>query len=154
SGGGQLNDSGSHLLDIILWITGLAVTEVFAFINHRGAPVDINSAISLRFDNGSEGNVSVVGDARAWWEDLTLWGENGAFFYRNGRLFEQMGDAQAREVTDLPHFSNPDQNFIYAILGKEEPQAPGICGLRVIELTEAAWRSGSTGAPARVERAP
>ena len=28
SGGGQLNDSGSHLLDIVLWMTGLEVVEV------------------------------------------------------------------------------------------------------------------------------
>jgi len=32
SGGGQLNDSGSHLLDILLWMTGLEVEEVQALM--------------------------------------------------------------------------------------------------------------------------
>ncbi|MFH1566470.1 MAG: Gfo/Idh/MocA family oxidoreductase, partial [Gemmatimonadota bacterium] len=32
SGGGQLNDSGSHLIDIILWMTGLEPAEVQAYM--------------------------------------------------------------------------------------------------------------------------
>lgn len=153
SGGGQLNDSGSHLLDIILWVTGQGVSEVFAFIDNRGAPVDINSAISVRFDNGAEGTFSVVGDSRCgWWEDITFWAEDATFFYRNGKLFEQLGDAGPKEVTELPDYSDPDRNFVYGILGKEEIQVPAVCGLRVIELTEAAWRSAECGAPVKVER--
>ena len=42
---------------------------------------------------------------------------------------------------------SPDHNFIEAILGRAEVLAPSICGLRTIELTEAAWRSGQTGQP-------
>ncbi|MEO2005795.1 MAG: Gfo/Idh/MocA family oxidoreductase, partial [Candidatus Poribacteria bacterium] len=36
SGGGQLNDSGSHVVDILLWITDLEAEEVFAFVDNRG----------------------------------------------------------------------------------------------------------------------
>ena len=44
-----------------------------------------------------------------------------------------------------------DQNFIDAILGRAEVVAPFECGLRVIELTEAAWKSSEQGgAPVRV----
>ena len=49
SGGGQLNDSGSHLLDIVLWMTGLAVEEVQAWMDSFDTEVDVNSAMSLRF---------------------------------------------------------------------------------------------------------
>ena len=153
SGGGQLNDSGSHLLDIILWVSGMGVSDVFAYIDNCGAAVDINSAISVRFDNGAQGSFSVVGHSKCgWWEDITFWGEEGTFFYRNGKLFEQLGDKGPAEVTKLPDFSNPDQNFIRSILGKETMQVPPTCGLRVIELTEAAWRSAEKGAPVKVER--
>ena len=55
SGGGQINDSGSHLLDILLWMTGLTVAEVAAFMDNSETPVDINSAISIRFTNGAHG---------------------------------------------------------------------------------------------------
>ncbi|HID94915.1 MAG TPA: Gfo/Idh/MocA family oxidoreductase [Candidatus Latescibacteria bacterium] len=147
SGGGQLNDSGSHLLDIILWTTGLSVKEVQAFIDNRGTKVDINSALSLRFNNGAQGSISVVGDAPVgFWEDLTIWGTDGMIFYRNGELMHKRYTGEMLKVMGLPSSNmNPDRNFINAILGKEEVQSPASCGLRVIELTETAWRSAKTG---------
>ena len=151
SGGGQLNDSGSHLLDIILWTTGLGVSEVSAYIDNLDTRVDINSALSLKFNNGAQGNISVVGNAPTWWEDLTLWGSEGTIFSRNGKLFHQPPKGEMFEPTDLPDGpANPDANFIYSILGKEEVQSPPIVGLRVIELTEAAWKSAEIGGPVKV----
>lgn len=142
SGGGQLNDSGSHLLDIILWITGMSVETVAAFIDNCGTPVDINSALSIRFRGGAQGNISIVGDATDWHEDVTIWCERGILFMRNGRL--QVADAAGRYSFDqMRGGSTPDRNFVAAIRGDEEVQSPFECGLRVIELTEAAWRSGA-----------
>ena len=46
----------------------------------------------------------------------------------------------------------PDDNFIAAIRGREEIQALPQQGLRVIQLTEAAWRSADSGAKAEVLR--
>lgn len=151
SGGGQLNDSGSHLLDIILWVTGLAVDEVHAYIDNCGTPVDINSALSLKFKSGAQGTVSVVGDAPCWWEDFTIWGENGVLFYRNGKLTHCDSKRNMIEPEDTTDYGNPDKNLIDAILGRDVVWAPPVCGLRVIELTEAAWRSGELGKPVKVE---
>ncbi len=47
SGRGQLNDSGSHLPDIIFWMTDLGVSEVSAFCDDLGTPVDINTLVSM-----------------------------------------------------------------------------------------------------------
>ncbi|MBO3803151.1 MAG: Gfo/Idh/MocA family oxidoreductase, partial [Candidatus Brockarchaeota archaeon] len=147
SGGGQLNDSGSHLLDIILWTTGLRAVEVFAYVDNLGSRVDINSALAVKFDNGAEANVSVVGNSPTWWEDITFLGEKGAIFYRNGRLQRlEAGGEGFLEPTKLPQGSNPDRNFVRAILGIEPVESPPECGLRVAELTEAAWRSAESGA--------
>lgn len=150
SGGGQLNDSGSHLLDIILWVTGLAVDSVSAYIDNCGTPVDINSALSMRFKGGAQGNISIVGDATDWHEDVTIWCEKGFFLMRNGRL--QVCDPSGRYSFDnMRGGSFPDRNFIDAIRGRDDVQSPFECGLRVIELTEAAWRSGErNGAPVTV----
>lgn len=145
SGGGQLNDSGSHLIDIILWTTGLSVEQVFGYLDNCGTPVDINSALTLRFTNGAQGTVSVVGDALCWYEDFTIWGEKGVLFYRNGRLTHCNPDGQICEPSELPEGGNPDQNLIDAILGRDKVWAPPECGLRVIELTEAAWKSAEFG---------
>ena len=153
SGGGQLNDSGSHLLDIILWMTGLEVAEVQAYMENFASEVDINSALSLRFKNGAMGNVSVVGDSPVggMWEDITIWGSKAAVYMRNGEIsYKVANDNKTFQPSGLPGATTPDRNFIDAILGLDDVQVPPVCGLRVIELTEAAWESARTGAPARV----
>lgn len=151
SGGGQLNDSGSHLMDILMWTSGLTVDSVSAYIDNRGTPVDINSALSMRFKNGAQGTVSVVGDSVCGWhEDFTIWGTKGVLFNRNGKIMYCNEKGEMSEPTDLPEGSNPDRNFIDVILGKDINWVPPTCGLRVIEVTEAAWRSAEVGGPVNV----
>jgi len=146
SGGGQLNDSGSHLLDIILWTTGSRAIEVFAYVDKLGSEVDIDSALAAELSNGAKVSISVVGHSPTWWEDMTYWGERGAMFLRNGRLqYISAGSQGFLEPTKLPAGSNPDRNFVRAILGLEAVESPPTCGLRVAELTEAAWKSAETG---------
>lgn len=155
SGGGQLNDSGSHLLDIILWMTGLQVEQVQAYIENFESEVDINSALSVRFRNGAMGNFSVVGNSpvRGMWEDITIWGSKGSVYLRQGKLtVKAAGDNEAYEPAGLPGGSSPDRNFVDAVLGRDEVQVPPTCGLRVIELTEAAWESARKGRPVKVKQ--
>jgi predicted dehydrogenase len=151
SGGGQLNDSGSHLIDIILWTTGLGASEVTGYIDNLGTAVDINSALSIKFGNRAQGSVSIVGNAPTFWEDLTFLGSEGAIFQRNGKLSHLPQNGKMFEPTQLPGGpANADANFINAILGREEVESPPECALRVIELTEAAWKSAETGHPVKV----
>lgn len=148
SGGGQLNDSGSHLLDVILWTSGLTAESVYAFVDNRETPVDINSAVSMKFTNGAQGTISVVADTTCgWYEDFTIWGSKGVIFFRNGRVLYCNEAGEMSEPTDLPEGGNVDQGFCDVILGREKNWVPAECGLRVIELTEAAWKSGETGEP-------
>lgn len=147
SGGGQLNDSGSHLLDIVLWMIDQTPKEVSARMEFFDAEVDINTSMSVVFENGAIANFSVVGNGPGpgMWEDITIWGQKGAIYSRNGKLTCKYGGDPV-EVTDLPsRFTSPDQNFIDAILGRDEIQVPASCGLRVIQLTEAAWESAENG---------
>lgn len=146
SGGGQLNDSGSHLVDIVLWVTGLVPKEVSAFMENFTVEVDINATVSVRFTNGALGNFSIMGDCPGWWEDVTILGKEGALFLRNGKLTERLrnfNDGKDYQPTaeEMPKDTNPDRNFIDSILGKDTPRVPAECGLRVIELTEGAWES-------------
>ena len=146
SGGGQINDSGSHLLDIILWTTGLAPDKVSAFMDNRGTPVDINSAVSIKFTSGAQGSISIVGDSMGWYEDITIWCDKGSFYIRNQSTFHMQGadgEIISPDLADLPEGTDVDTNWINAIQGREEIAAPPICGLRTIELTEAAWKSAA-----------
>ena len=154
SGGGQLNDSGSHLLDIALWMTGLEVAEVQAYMEYFDSEVDINSALSLRFGNGALGTIAVVGNSptSGIWEDITIWGTKAVVYMRQGQIFyKTQYSNEVYEVNNLPGSTTPDQNFIDAILGRDQVQVPPECGLRVIELTEAAWASAASGQPVKVK---
>ncbi len=152
SGGGQLNDSGSHLLDIILWVTDSQPAEVFSYMDKAGTKVDIFSALSVKFDSGALCNISIIGDSVAWREDITIWCEKGILFNRGGQVVLQCPDEKVVPAKQMPAGSDPDTNFVNAILGREEVEAPAECGLRVIQLTAAAWKSGRTGRPEAVVR--
>lgn len=153
SGGGQLNDSGSHLLDIILWMTDLQPAEVFAYQDNLEAEVDILTGMSVKFDGGAICNVSVVGNSVNWLEDITIWGDNTTLAIRGNEIWRWADEK--REVvpeSDLEPASDPDTNFINALRGKEKIQATPEDFLKVIQLSEAAWASAASGQPAAVTR--
>ena len=149
SGGGQINDTGSHFIDVLIWIGG-PVAQVHAFMDNRGTEVDINSAVAFRFESGALGTFSVIGDTHSWWEDWTVSGEHGTIYLRNGRLFKAVLGQGVREVpaAELPAApGNMDQAFVDAVRGRAEVAVPATIGLGVIQLTEAAWRSAREGRP-------
>ena len=154
SGGGQLNDSGSHLMDMLMWTTSLQAEEVSARMENFGTEVDINAALNVKFTSGALGTVSVIGNAPCWHEDFTIYGSEGALYNRNGKISYQQGFNQP--IVDVVHtrdWMDPDKNFVGAILGQCENGCPPEIGLRVIEITEAAWRSNDkNGQPVKVER--
>ncbi len=153
--GGQLNDSGSHLLDIVLWTTGLEPEEVRAVIDNRGAQVDIDTVLSVRFKGGALGSFNIVGSsALRWWEDVSVHGDQGTVLYRNGAIWVQR--TGERSVTplaaeQLPVGSTASADFVNFLLGRiDAPAAPAGAGLRIARLTEATWKSAETGQPVRL----
>ncbi len=152
SGGGQLNDSGSHLVDILLWSTGVKAASVSAITENYGTEVDIDTAATIKFENGALGSLTVIGSATGWHEDITIQCENEAYYMRQGKLTVKETAGPIWEAVDLPGNTTPDQNFIHSILGKVPCESPFECGLEVIRLTEAAWESAANGgAPSAVK---
>ncbi|MFC0334649.1 Gfo/Idh/MocA family protein [Paenibacillus sepulcri] len=148
--GGQLNDSGSHLLDVVLWVTGLEPESVSAVIENHGREVDIDSAVTVRFKGGAIATFNVVGSASiSWHEDVSIHGDKGSVLYRNNKiLVAREGEKSLTEVSveELPASSDPDIDFVDLVLGRvSEAAAPSSCGLRIARLTEAAWKSAANG---------
>jgi predicted dehydrogenase len=75
-------------------------------------------------------------------------GEAATLTYRDGHLTILSPDSEEMEIGPLPPASNPDENFVRAIQGREEPACSIEDGLRVLELTEAAWESAREHRPA------
>ncbi|HAU38200.1 MAG TPA: hypothetical protein DCX07_10865 [Phycisphaerales bacterium] len=162
SGGGQLNDSASHVVDVINWLVPEPVTEVSAMIENRGAAVDIDSVVCFRTAGGTLGSLTVLGSAqhRGMCEDWTLSGNAGRSLFlrtdgaptivRATTQFQQ----ELQEVADFGDCaaSDPDNHFIDVILGKAENESPPENFLPTIRFTQACWKSAAEGGkPVRLE---
>lgn len=148
SGGGQLNDSGSHLIDILLWTTAQEAETVSAFCENYGAEVDIDTSASIRFRSGALGSLTVAGSATGWHEDITIFCTIESFYMRQGKLTIKDADGRVFDAIHLPGESTPDKNFFDAVRGAAECESPFECGLAVIRLTEATWESAAAGGAA------
>lgn len=153
SGGGMLIDSGSHLLDQVLWMTGLKPVEAFALLDRLEIEVDTFVAMVARLENGAIVEFVVSGHSPAFRYDVAIWGTEGSIYCtdREARVERFGGLVERPSEAELPPPSNPDRNFIGAILGREEVRSPGEWALLTVALTEAAYRSAEEGKPVRVE---
>ena len=132
----MLMDSGSHMVDVLLWTTDLTPAKVKSVVHRHGAPVEIDSFTSIRFAEGPVAGLNVVGFAQGWHETYMFCGEQGAIHYDNGRItVRKLG--QEPVVPELPaRTSNQDKSFVDAIQGRHEVLVPGEFALKVVKLTE------------------
>lgn len=152
SGGGMLIDSGSHLLDQVLWMTGLKPVEVFALLDRLEIEVDTFVAMVARLENGAIVEFIVSGHSPGFRYDVAIWGTEGSVFCADQRAMVEKfdGSTESPSEAELPPPSNPDRNFILAILGREQVMSSGEQALLAVALTEAAYKSAEKGEPVRV----
>jgi predicted dehydrogenase len=151
SGGGHFMDTGSHINDMMLWISGLEPKRVQAFISNEGNLVDVNTSLTVEFTNGAVACMSYTSLAPEWREEFRFYGPDGMIRIGKG---EPLLLCQHNRDQVLPrpagNGQRPADNFLAAIRGEAEVQAPPICGLRVAQLTEAAYASAASGKPHHV----
>ncbi|MGP4039773.1 Gfo/Idh/MocA family protein [Gracilibacillus sp. D59] len=141
SGGGFLMDSGSHIIDVLLWASGLTPVEVTTQLSKQGAPVEIDTFTSIRFKEGAIAGLNLVGYSPVWYETYVFCGEDGAIFYENDKITLQLSGKEPI-VPELPkQTTNQDKSFIDAILGKHEVQVPGEFALKVVQFSEMVYES-------------
>lgn len=163
SGGGQLYDSGSHLLDTLLWTTGSVPVSVAALMDNRDHDVDVNSALALHLERDGRpitASLVVTGDGvqdPATYEGLVIWGTDGRLTYNEtGLTITERGG----EPTDVPVDDSVDfkellrrklSDFVEAVRGEHPPTVPGSFGLTVVALTEAAYEATETQSVVQVD---
>jgi predicted dehydrogenase len=152
SGGGQMYDSGAHLFNSLVWLVEQPVGEVLAFTDNVGTPVDINGTANIRFSNGVLATITIVGNCPNSSAGMYLSftegrvevdGWSGTWI----KVFNRDG-----EVKDLPiqgKAEMPNDNFINAILGRDEPMTSPQNGINQSELMDAIYESARSGALAR-----
>jgi len=152
SGGGHFMDTGSHIVDMMLWVSGLEPERVYAEIDNHGTLVDVITALSLRFTNGARGVFAATSlSAEPWREELSFYGTEGVLNIRSEGLSYQTKTGDKIYPRTEGRNTRPIENFIATIRGEvPHPQAPPMYGLRVAQVTEAAYKSANSGQPERV----
>lgn len=141
SGGGFLMDSGSHIIDVLLWTTGLTPIKIQSQLSQQGTPVEIDTFTSILFEEGVIAGLNLLGSSPVWHETYVFCGEEGAIFYDNGKItLHHLG--QEPIIPVLPkQTTDQDKSFIDAILGKHEVKVPGEFALKVIKFSERVYEA-------------
>ena len=155
SGGGQPNDSGSHLQDIFLWMTGLLPAQVHGttdtkFEDESGnlVPkfVEINSDSDVTLSNGAQGTITILGNTRVGFEEwVILEGDEGTIEIKGGIRFIPNGcesePLEYERPEGYPH-SKVDQ-LVGLVKGAYDTNyTSGINGIRTSLLTNAILEAG------------
>ncbi|WP_435346351.1 Gfo/Idh/MocA family protein [Haloarchaeobius sp. HRN-SO-5] len=156
SGGGQLYDSGSHLLDALLWTTESRPATVMAEMEFDSPGLDVNSSLSIRLESDGDpilASVAISGDGVEMdiAEGYFYWGTGGRLSYVDGviEVTETNAVTYTTELTQGTDFETLDraklENFVESVRGDVEPAVPGEVGLQVTGVTEAAYTSAEEG---------
>lgn len=150
SGGGQAYDSGAHLLNSLIWTLEESPAEVYAMIDRKGQPVDINSALVARFGSGVLATIVISGNcpASASGMEFIFAGGRVSIDGWTGRWMRAYdGDGEIDELSCTGEASPTALNFLAAILGTEEPATGPTDGVRHSELMDALYESARIGRP-------
>ena len=159
SGGGQLNDSGSHLVDLVLHLLDRAPTRVAASQQYFTLEVDVNSAIMAEFEGGAIATIAIGGNVHGGGTDLTIAGSEGTLHYRTVGQgprqpwveWRRADQAEPLTLPTPPPATSPDHHFVDVIRGRAAlAGATAEDGRRVVQLSAAVWRAAETGAAAAV----
>ncbi len=159
SGGGQLYDSGSHVLNAILWLMNEPVAEVGCFINNCSTPVDINGVAILRFASGAMASLAIGGNSVGW--DVRVMLQTDVMSIHtdpHGAFLEIKGNDEFRyphiPTDPTPAAFTPHRNFINAILGREELQLTPRHGVVLSTIMDALYDAAKRNAIVKAAAVP
>ncbi len=149
SGGGFLHDTGTHLVQAMLYLHPAEPVQVFARIDDLDCPVDINAALQIRFRDDTTASLMFNGNAPGRCH-MQLNAEGGGVAFSSLHGHDALAwDAQGRDIP-LPAFERSirhEHNFLAAIRTGQPVRSGWRDGLRVCALIEAAYASAHSGKP-------
>ena len=161
SGGGQAIVQITHSAALLLFMTGLVLVDVFAFMENRDLRVDLVDALAVRFEGGCIGTIGSTGSTVRTQEELLeyrLYGTEGHILLDLAAsdlcLFRADGSTErnpvgraagARSYAGAYPEDAPVNNLVDIVLGRDGNHSPPELGAAVVGLLEAAYESARTG---------
>ena len=153
SGGGAVIDHTVHVMDLLRWMTGLEITEVYAEIDTRLYDIPCEDIGLLSFTLGDK----IFGTHDASWsrsKSYSIWGDVTMRFIGSEGILEVDGFPQALHIYDnnadrrhdtLSGGDNADaeliKDFLKSIKKDALPSISGEDGLRALEVALLAYKS-------------
>ncbi len=165
SGGGAVIDHTVHVIDVLRWLWGAEVTEVYAEIGdsllHPGLGIDDAGLLSFQLSNGVFGTLDTSWSrpkSYPTWGDVKIevLGERGlvrvdAFNQTVAVSSDKIGKTQW-----VGWGANIDPGLVADFVGMiredREPSITGYDGLKALEVALAAYESARTGKPVSINR--
>lgn len=154
--GGQLADSGSHLISaVVTSLSGLPGT-VTAHVANRGTEVPVDATLLLEYEEGPLVSLAIAGDTNAATTRLTFLGTRGRIEVDgwNGTWLKGACDTPDSSLNGevIDDASEPDP--VHAIIDHLRDGSPLDCdadaGARVTAVIEAARISAASGRPVSI----
>jgi predicted dehydrogenase len=152
--GGFLGDAGSHKIDMLFYVTGLAPESIFAISSRAGSHVEILTGVTGTFSNGASLTMSQTGNANSFCEELFVHCERADLILRDGKLWLGRDNQQTLIETPTNEYGyesirNPVSGFLDLLSGRADNVAPFECARPVFDLTAAILKSASTSSLVR-----
>jgi predicted dehydrogenase len=164
SGGGAVIDHTVHVIDLLRWMLGAEVTEVYAEVGdsllHPGLGVDDAGLLSFRMSNGIYGTLDTSWSRPAsypTWGDvkLEILGEDGIAQVDAFAQHLRVSSDAVGKTRWLYWGGDMDrglvQDFVAMIQEDRAPSITGEDGLRALEVALAAYQSAAQGAVVAIE---
>lgn len=154
AGGGFLFDSGAHMLNTVCTLAGEDFESVAAWLDNRGAAVDIDGVVMGRLESGALVTLNGCGDCIPGLYNEVYVNLTGGVIrtgiYGERLLIRRNGDIEYREVDNLPQMRGAWEQFCRVRAGEIENPCPPEVGLRMAKLWDAIVESASKdGMPVR-----
>lgn len=163
AGGGVLPMTGVHRLDLLRYVLGSEVTEVYSKIEKRDSSLPFEDTVTavLSFANKSSATVRFAMNARSKGEGISVNGRNGWaiaadttsqwWSKRPGSLEYASGEEiHSVDYADADLYLNQVEEFTGWVEDRNSFATPAIDGLRAIEITLALQESSKVSQPVKV----
>lgn len=154
SGGGQPNDSGSHLQDIFMWITGFLPQSVYGTTSKDfesdgeviKKQVEIDSVSDVVMEGGASGSITILGNTNIGFAEwVILEGTGGTLEIKDGMRFIPNGgsaqDVPASKPANYP--TDKVDQVVGLVKGSYRTNwTSGVNGIRTSWLTNCILEAG------------